>query len=293
MSTYNLRLAIAVAAALIPSLAWAQDDAHQAAAPQASSAELTQCVRVQPVIDNIITAAMARAEAARLSNSPMEMRAAVDHLEAALRDIRAQSAPCAAAEAATDPHAGHTMPNASSPATTSPAAAPAGAVDPQAGHTMPSAASESKEAATAKPAPGTSPKSAASEAHAGHTMPSAAPASKGGSPAKPGPSTPRKPAPSDPHAGHLTPGAAPATKAAPTPKPETAKPEATKSADPHAGHSAAPSGDKQMDPVNGLMVDPATAPKTTYQGQTYYFSSEQSRKEFLENPAKFAKKTKG
>jgi YHS domain-containing protein len=72
-----------------------------------------------------------------------------------------------------------------------------------------------------------------------------------------------------------------------------AKPETSTSADPHAGHSAAQSGDKQMDPVNGLMVDPATAPKTTHQGQTYYFSSEQSRKEFLENPAKFAKKPKG
>jgi YHS domain-containing protein len=48
-----------------------------------------------------------------------------------------------------------------------------------------------------------------------------------------------------------------------------------------------------MDPVTGLMVDPATAPKTTYQGQIYYFSSEQARKEFLENPAKFAKKPKG
>jgi YHS domain-containing protein len=48
-----------------------------------------------------------------------------------------------------------------------------------------------------------------------------------------------------------------------------------------------------MDPVSGLMVDPATAPKTTYQGQTYYFSSEKTRKEFLESPAKFAKKPKG
>ena len=48
-----------------------------------------------------------------------------------------------------------------------------------------------------------------------------------------------------------------------------------------------------MDPVSGLMVDPGTAPKTTYQGETYYFSSEQTRKEFLENPAKFAKKPKG
>ena len=62
-------------------------------------------------------------------------------------------------------------------------------------------------------------------------------------------------------------------------------------------HSKMPMGreaqpGKVMDPVSGLMVDPATAPKTTYQGQTYYFSSEQTRKEFLENPAKFATKPK-
>jgi YHS domain-containing protein len=116
-------------------------------------------------------------------------------------------------------------------------------------------------------------------------MPSGASAPK--STAKPAPSA-AKPAASDPHAGHATAGAAPTTKAAPT-----SKSDASKSADRHAGHSAAQSGDKQMDPVNGLMVDPATAPKTTYQGQTYYFSSEQSRKEFFENPAKFATKPKG
>jgi YHS domain-containing protein len=72
-----------------------------------------------------------------------------------------------------------------------------------------------------------------------------------------------------------------------------AKPETSKAVDPHAGHSAAQPGDNQMDPVNGLMVDPTTAPKATYQGQTYYFSSERSRKEFVANPAKFAKKPKG
>ena len=257
MSSDNLRLAMALAAALIPSLAWGQPEAHQPASTQAS-AELTQCLRVQPVIENIITAATSRAEAARLSNSPTEMRAAVESLEAALRDIRAQSAPCAAAAATTDPHAAHTMPSTPSAAGTPPAQAPAGAVDP----------------------------------HGGHTMSNAAPASKGTATAKPAPSTPPKPAAADPHAGHAASSTAPATKAAPTSK-SAAAPGASKTADPHAGHSAAQSGDKQMDPVNGLMVDPATAPKTTYQGQTYYFSSEQSRKEFLEHPAKFAKKPKG
>ena len=78
------------------------------------------------------------------------------------------------------------------------------------------------------------------------------------------------------------PGAAPAAKpAAPTPPMDHSK----------MGAEAQPG--KVMDPVTGLMVDPATAPKTTFQGQAYYFSSEQSRKEFLDNPAKFTKKPKG
>jgi len=255
MSTYIVRCAIAVAAALIPSLAWAQHETHQPAAAQTSSAELTQCLRVQPIIDSIITTATSRAEAARLSNSPTDMRAAVESLEAALRDVRAQSAPCATAAASTDSHAGHTMLTTQLPAGAPPAQAPAGAADP----------------------------------HAGHTMPGAAAASKGPTTAKPAPSKASRPALADPHAGHKAPSAAPATKT----EPAAAKPEGAKPADPHAGHSAVKPGDKQMDPVNGLMVDPATAPKETYQGQTYYFSSEQSRKEFLENPTKFAKKPKG
>jgi YHS domain-containing protein len=220
MRIYSLRLGIALAAPLIPHIAWAQHEAHQTTSPQVPSAELTQCLRVQPVIDNIITSAMDRAERARLSNSPSEMRAAVESLEAALRDIRAQSAPCSTAAALTPPHAGHTM------ATESPASAP----------------------------------------------PTQAPADA-----------------AHPHAGHLMPSAAPAKEAAPA----EAKPGGSKAAIPHAGYSLEQSGEKEMDPVNGLMVDPAKAPKTTYHGRTYYFSSEQSRKEFLENPAKFAKKPKG
>jgi YHS domain-containing protein len=252
MSTHNLRLATAFAAALVPSLAWAQHEGHQAASTQASSPELTQCLRVQPVIDKIITAATSRAETARLSNTPTEMRAAVESLEAALRDIRAQSAPCSTAATATDAQAGLTMPGAQPSASAPPAKAPARAADPQ----------------------------------AGHAMPGAAPASKG---AKPAASTASKPAAADPHAGHTTPGAAPTEKT----EPAATKPKGAKPADAHGAHSAAPAGDKQMDPVNGLMVDPAPAPTTTYQGQTYYFSSEQSRTEFLRNPAKFAKKPKG
>jgi YHS domain-containing protein len=255
MSHIHLSLALACAAALIPNPIGAQHEAHQAPSTPAPSAELTQCLRVQPVIDGIIAAATTRAEAARLSNSPAEMRAAVETLEAALRDIRTQSAPCAKAATSTEAHAGHTMPAAHPSANAPPATVPARTTDPHAGHTMPSAAPTSKEATAPKATPSRGSKPAAADPHADHTMPSAGPAAK-----------------------------APAAAA----KPGEAKP-----ADPHAGQGAASSDDKQMDPVNGLMVDPATAPKTTYQGHTYYFSSEQSRKEFLDHPAKFAKKPKG
>ena len=216
MNTHSLRLAIAFTATLAPVVAAAQHEAHQAAAPQAS-AEMVQCARVQPVIDNIIAASMARLELARQSNNPAEMRAAVDHLEAALRDIRTQLAPCSAPAAGAD--AGHAMPG------------------------MPQA-------------PGT-PAAGAPMDHSKMPM-------SGTQATKPGAAADAKPA----------------APAAPM------------------DHSKMPMGGeaqpgKVMDPVNGLIVDPATAPKTTYQGQTYYFSSEQTRKEFLENPTKFAKKPKG
>ena len=43
------------------------------------------------------------------------------------------------------------------------------------------------------------------------------------------------------------------------------------------------------DPVCGMMVDAATAAgEAWYEGQKYYFCSEQCRKQFEQNPAKFA-----
>jgi YHS domain-containing protein len=224
---------MALAWVLAPAAGLAQHEAHQAATPP-GSADMAQCAQVQPAVANILDAARARLESARQSNDPAQLRAAVDHLQAALRDLRTQLAPCAAAGAAVDPHAGHSMPQSTDP--------PADVADPHAGHKTPPAAAAPKEA-------------------------------------------PKPPAAADPHAGHDRPAAKPAAKPA-KPKPQP---------DPHAGHAPGmpdkPAG-KQMDPVTGLMVDPATAPKTTHQGETYYFSSEASKKEFLENPAKFARKPK-
>ena len=148
-----------------------------------------------------------------------------------------------------------------------PCAAPA-AADAHAGHAMPKADPPAAAiAAPAKPA-------AVADPHAGHQMP----------PAKPAPAPPARP-------GAVAPKPKATTTKAPTPKAPTPKAPA-KAADPHAAHTEPAEPKKEMDPVNGLTVDPSTAPKTTHQGRTYYFSSEQSLKEFLANPAKFVKPPK-
>src|SRR5262245_60157386 len=165
MSIQHLRFAVAVAVGLLPTLTQAQDQSHQMAGAQSSRPELTQCLRVQPAIENVITAAMARAQAARLSNSPAGLRAAVDDLEAALRDVRAQSAPCVMAAASADPQPGHAMPRAQPPGG---AQSPTSTADPHAGHTMPSAVPASN--ASRPNASATPTKPAASDPHAGHTI---------------------------------------------------------------------------------------------------------------------------
>lgn len=107
MRIHTIPLMMAFAAALAPSRAAAQNEAHQATT--SPSADMARCAQVQPAVQNIIAATTAGLEAARQSNSPAEMRAAIDNFEAALRNIRTQLAPCATAP--TEPHAGHTMPS--------------------------------------------------------------------------------------------------------------------------------------------------------------------------------------
>lgn len=239
--------------ALLEGIAVAQH-AHPTGAPQAPPAPLSSCAQVQPVVDNIITGATRRLEEARQTNDPAHMRAALDHFGNALRDMRTQLASCSAPAGAADPHAGHAMPKTPTPHSP-PTATPGTVADPHAGHDMP----------TTKAAPVTP------------SRPVGAAAAK---------SKPKVTA--DPHAGHKEP---PASKAAVEPKTTTTKPPA-KGSDPHVGHTEPAEPKKERDPVNGLIVDPSAAPKTTHQGRTYYFSSEQSLKQFLENPAKFVKPAK-
>lgn len=44
-----------------------------------------------------------------------------------------------------------------------------------------------------------------------------------------------------------------------------------------------------QDPVCGMMVQTATAPKTDYKGKTYYFCSIDEKKEFDKAPASYIK----
>jgi hypothetical protein len=82
---------------------------HQHPAPPPSTADAQDCAQAQVVVNGLLDRMAARLEAARLSNSPGDMRAAIDGLQASVRDLRAQLAPCAALVPA-DPHAGHGAP---------------------------------------------------------------------------------------------------------------------------------------------------------------------------------------
>jgi YHS domain-containing protein len=336
MKTYSLGLAVAFSSALVPGVV-AQHDAHQTGAAQGCAA-MAPCAQVQPVVDNIISASMVRLESARQSNSGAEMRAAVDNLEGALRDIRTRLSVCTGVAAAADPGAGPTMPGMPQPPV---ASAPAAAMD----H---SKMTMSGGAPAARPGAATGAKPAARGASMDHSKMTAG----GSAPAaRPGAATGTKraePGPPMDHSKMTMGGGAPSARRGAATGSKSAAPEApmdhskmpmggtppakpraaagTKLAAPAApmDHSKMPVGGGKpgasagakpappaasmdhskmqmgaakpgtvMDPVNGLMVDPATAAMTTYQGQTYYFSSEQSRQEFLENPAKFAKKPKG
>jgi YHS domain-containing protein len=295
------------ALALHISAALAQAQQTPATPPTTASAEVMQCAQAQMVVDRLLSVANGKLETARQFNSATEMRAAVDELQATLRDVRAQLAPCANVQPAPDPHTGHPMPSAAAaaapgapvmkPGATAPPAATSkpAAADPHVGHvTAPAAPTAAKPAAV----PTTKASPTPADPHAGHTTTTAKPAA----PTK-RPSTSAKPSaaakpPAEPHAGHTMPPAkpAPATKKAapPAPKPASpAKPPA--SGDPHAGHTPskeppATTANEQAeatDPVCGLKVDPKTAPTAQHQGRTYYFCSDQHRQLFSKNPAKY------
>ena len=233
-----------------------QHEGHQAGTAP-SAAQITECRQAQPVITELLNAAVKRLEDARLTNSAAAMRDAADDVQAALVDMRTQFAPCSVMQAAAaDPR---TAPAA--PATPAPAAVAAPA--PQRG----SAAAPARPSASPQR---TSP-SAAADSHADHTTP-VAPPSRTPPASATRPSAPAQPAPpaSEAHADHATP-------------PASARP-ATSTA---SGGSAATPPTNIAELKCSIAVDPKTAPRMLYQGRMYYFCTEASRAEFAKDPAKF------
>jgi len=186
----SMTLAAACAALLAPAALHAQQpppvDHSAHAAPQGGAAG--DCMTAQSKVAATATAARARLEAARQTNDPAHLRAALDEAMIALGALLAATEPCRAAPAAAaDPHTAHAAPPG----------APA-AADTHAGH---AAAPAAPAAPAAKPA----------DPHAGHAAP-----------AKPAARPAAKPA--DPHAGHAMPAPAKpaAAKPAATPAPTAA-----------------------------------------------------------------------
>ncbi len=105
-------MALATALAL---MATATAPPRSQSRPATASAEVTACAQAQPTVDRLLTTADSRLEAARQTNDPAAMRAAVEALQGTLRDVRAQLAPCAAPANEADPHAGHQMPQKPAP----------------------------------------------------------------------------------------------------------------------------------------------------------------------------------
>jgi hypothetical protein len=102
--------ALAVAASSLPA---AQHEGHQMPAPLPARAGIAECVRAQPAVQKILAAAATRLESARQSNSPAEMRAAIDAMDGILRDLRTELAPCV--PAAPGPHDKHSIPGTPPP----------------------------------------------------------------------------------------------------------------------------------------------------------------------------------
>lgn len=71
----------------------AQHEAHTAPAA-IDTVLVARCSQVQPAVRDALVSALARLEQARLSNTPAELRAAVDVVDRALRDVQVKLEPC-------------------------------------------------------------------------------------------------------------------------------------------------------------------------------------------------------
>lgn len=85
-------------------------DPQQTSPPTTAAAEVTPCAQAQMMVDRLLATAMTRLEAARQANAAADLRAAVDSVQATVRDARAQFAPCASMQPAAGAPGGHMVP---------------------------------------------------------------------------------------------------------------------------------------------------------------------------------------
>lgn len=148
------------------------DHSAHVAAPSGGADD---CMTAQSKVSVAATTARERLEAARQTNEPARLRAAVDEALIAIGALLAATEPCRnAAPAAAMDHPTMAAPPAAAPAAAPPAARPA-PVDPHAGH------------ATAPPAaparPSARPATRPVDPHAGMAMPPGKPSPRGAKPA--------------------------------------------------------------------------------------------------------------
>lgn len=301
METRVLVLSLGLAGVIgVASVAAGQHEGHQAgnaAAP--STAEVTQCRQVQPVITELLNASLKRLEDGRLTNSAAAMRDAADDVQTALVDMRTQLEPCGVMQATTDAPVGHAMP--ATPAPSAPAARMP-ATQPGAASSAPAAADPHAAHATSAAPPTSTSRTPAADPHAGMAMPGAArPAAPARGTASPTPAPPgASRAASNPHAGMVMPGAtrpsAPAATsglATPSQSGATRAPGAAAPPTAGAGHAAMAMSSGRT-PVTALAelkcesrADPRTTPRVLYEGRMYYFCSVEERAEFVKSPEKY------
>lgn len=149
--------------------------AHGAQAAPVSPAAMgaDDCMTAQSKVAVTATTARLRLEAARQTNEPAQLRAAVDEALIALGAVLSATEPCRTAPAMSGmDHSNMAMPEAAPPS-----AAPASAPDPHAGMAMPATP-----AATAPARRGAAPVAKPADPHAGMAMPPAAPATSATTP---------------------------------------------------------------------------------------------------------------
>lgn len=247
MNRRGFFLSVGLAAvATVGNAAAGQHEGHQVGAPP-SAAQVTECRQAQPVITELLNAALKRLEDARLTNSAAAMRDAADDVQAALVDMRTQFAPCSVMQAAA-------------------AEAPAGQAAPAAVETPAAAGTRA-----IQPSPAAPVAAAPHGEHAAPAAPAATSRTPAATPARPSGRQAAPPAAADSHAGHTAP-ASPASSAATAP------------AGGRTGAAAPPTNIAELKCSNA--VEPKTAPRMLYEGRMYYFCTDASRAEFAKDPAK-------